>query len=289
MSRRRTKQTPAKKPGLLRRLLSRSLQLLLLIVLLDAAYLWWLTPDWEALATGPTPKSAFIKDYEAQRNNDAKLPTLRWQPVPLSAIAKPMRRAVIVAEDSRFYEHEGFDVAALQDAWEYNLERRTLAIGGSTLSQQLAKNLFLTPSRNPLRKWHEIWLTLIMERQLSKRRILELYLNVAEFGPGIYGVEAASRKYWGISARQLSSQQAIELAATLPGPKKHNPATRTKFFKNKVKKISRHMRVGAVATPIPEKREALTTEPLPTPELMPEIAPEPDTEPAPDPAPEPVL
>ncbi len=289
MSRRRTKQTPAKKPGLLRRLLSRGLQLLLLILLLDAAYLWWLMPDWKALATGPTPKSAFIKEYETQRNDDAKLPTLRWQPVALSAIAKPMRRAVVVAEDSRFYEHEGFDVAALQDAWEYNLERRKFAIGGSTLSQQLAKNLFLTPSRNPLRKWHEVWLTAIMERQLSKRRILELYLNVAEFGPGIYGVEAASRKYWGISARQLSSQQAIELAATLPGPKKHNPATRTRFFNNKVKKIGRHMRAGVVTAPVPEKRETLTTEPLPNAEPIPEITPEPEPESNLEPAPEPVL
>ncbi|MDZ4261125.1 MAG: monofunctional biosynthetic peptidoglycan transglycosylase [Pseudomonadota bacterium] len=264
MSRRRRAPTKTKKTSLLWRLLKRSVQLLLLILLLDAAYLWWLMPDWDKLAKGPVPKSAFIKEYEAQRSDNTKLPKLRWQPVALSAIAKPMRRAVVVAEDSRFYEHEGFDVAALQDAWEYNLERRKFAIGGSTLSQQLAKNLFLTPSRNPLRKWHEVWLTAIMERQLSKRRILELYLNVAEFGPGIYGVEAASRKYWGISARQLSTGQAIELAATLPGPKKHNPATRTKFFNNKVKKIGRHMRVGAVAAPVltPAKEVVTGTAPV---------------------------
>jgi monofunctional biosynthetic peptidoglycan transglycosylase len=189
--------------------------------------------------------------------------------VPLNAISKPMRRAVIVAEDSRFYEHEGFDVDALQDAWEYNLEHRKLGFGGSTLSQQLAKNLFLTPSRNPLRKWHEVWLTLIMEQQISKRRILELYLNVAEFGPGIYGVEAASRKYWGISARQLGVDQAVELAASLPGPKSHNPATRTKFFKNKVRKISRHMRAGVVAPPAPVKEQAPVVEAAPAPDAAP--------------------
>ncbi len=177
---------------------------------------------------------------------------------------------MVVAEDSRFYEHEGFDVAALQDAWEYNLERHKMVIGGSTLSQQLAKNLFLTPSRNPLRKWHEVWMTAIMEQQLNKRRILELYLNVAEFGPGIYGIEAASRKYWGISARQLSTQQAIELAATLPGPKKHNPATRTRFFNNKVKKIGRHMRVGAVSPVAPVKEVVTDTAPIA------ESAPEPE-------------
>ncbi len=284
MSRRRRASTKTKKTSLLWRLVKRSVQLLLLILLLDVVYLWWLMPNWDELAKGPVPKSAFIKEYEAQRADNTKLPKLRWQPVPLSSIAKPMRRAVVVAEDGRFYEHEGFDVAALQDAWEYNLERHKMVIGGSTLSQQLAKNLFLTPSRNPLRKWHEVWLTVIMEQQLNKRRILELYLNVAEFGPGIYGVEAASRKYWGISARQLSTQQAIELAATLPGPKKHNPATRTRFFNNKVKKIGRHMRVGVVAAPVPEKRETLTTEPLPNAEPIPEITPEPDSEPAPEPA-----
>lgn len=269
---RRTRSKP-KKSSRLRTFLVRGLQLLVLILLLDAAYLWWLMPDWAELAKGPVPKSAFIAEYEAQRAEDAKLPKLRWTPVPLSAISKNMRRAVVVAEDSRFYEHEGFDVAALQDAWEYNLERRKFAIGGSTLSQQLAKNLFLTPSRNPLRKWHEIWLTLIMERQLSKRRILELYLNVAEFGPGIYGVEAASRKYWGISASQLGVDQSVELAATLPGPKKHNPATRTKFFLNKAKRIGGHMRVGVVAPAAPVKERAPVVEAAPLPDATP--APEP--------------
>ncbi len=289
MSRRRRASTKTKKTSLLWRLVKRSVQLLLLILLLDVVYLWWLMPNWDELAKGPVPKSAFIKEYEAQRADNTKLPKLRWQPVPLSSIAKPMRRAVVVAEDGRFYEHEGFDVAALQDAWEYNLERHKFAIGGSTLSQQLAKNLFLTPSRNPLRKWHEVWLTAIMEQQLNKHRILELYLNVAEFGPGIYGVEAASRKYWGISARQLSTQQAIELAATLPGPKKHNPATRTRFFNNKVKKIGRHMRVGVVAPPALVKEQAPVIEtapepePAPTPEAVQEAAPEPMPAPAPEP------
>lgn len=283
---RRHPSAKTRKADLLWRLVKRGVQFLLLILLLDAAYLWWLMPDWDKLANGPVPKSAFIKEYEAQRDDDAELPKLRWQPVPLSAIAKPMRRAVIIAEDGRFYEHEGFDVTALQEAWEHNIERRKMAIGGSTLSQQLAKNLFLTPSRNPLRKWHEVWLTAIMEQQLSKRRILELYLNVAEFGPGIYGVEAASRRYWGIAASRLNTQQAIELAATLPGPKRNNPTTRTKFFLNKVKKIRRHMRVVAVTPTLPATAQPPVVETAPTPE--PETAPEPAQEPTPasEPAPE---
>ncbi len=285
MATRRRPSANTKKSSRLRTFVRRVFLFMLFILLLDVAYLWWLMPNWNELAKGAVPKSAFIANYEEQRAEDAKLPKLRWQPVPLAAIAKPMRRAVIVAEDSRFYEHDGFDVAALQDAWEYNLERRKMAIGGSTLSQQLAKNLFLTPSRNPLRKWHEIWLTLIMERQLPKRRILELYLNVAEFGPGIYGVEAASRHYWGISTSQLSTQQAIELAATLPGPKKHNPATRTRFFQNKVNKIGRHMRVGAATRPTPVQVLAPVAESAPAPDSAPapELIPEPVLEPAPEP------
>ncbi len=151
-----------------------------------------------------------------------------------------MIRAVIAAEDSRFYEHDGVDFDALKDAMEYNLSEQRMAYGASTISQQTVKNVFLSPSRNPLRKWHELLLTLGMERNLTKKRILEHYLNLAEFGKGIYGVDAAARYYWGIPASRLSSRQAIELAATLPSPVKNNPRTRTKSFQNRVKRIRRY-------------------------------------------------
>ncbi len=116
-----------------------------------------------------------------------------------------------------------------------------MAYGGSTISQQTAKNLFLSASRNPLRKWHELLLTLGMEYHLSKDRILELYLNIAEFGPGIYGVEAAARHYWGVPAQHLTRSQAAQIAATLPSPKKHNPATRSARFLAHTNKIIRWM------------------------------------------------
>jgi monofunctional biosynthetic peptidoglycan transglycosylase len=109
--------------------------------------------------------------------------------------------------------------------------------GASTISQQTVKNLFLTPSRNPLRKWHELILTWGMERQLSKRRILDIYLNVAQFGRGVYGVQAASQAYWGVNADQLSPAQAAELVATLPSPVKNNPSTRTRYFERRSKKL----------------------------------------------------
>ena len=100
--------------------------------------------------------------------------------------------------------------------------------------------MFLSPSRNPLRKWHELVITMGMEQNLSKRRIIELYLNVAEFGRGIYGVNAASLYYWGISSTRLSAVRSVELAATLPAPVNNNPETRTRFFLNRVKKISKY-------------------------------------------------
>jgi monofunctional biosynthetic peptidoglycan transglycosylase len=154
-----------------------------------------------------------------------------------------MIRAAIAAEDSRFYQHEGVDFDALKEAMEYNLSEQRMAYGASTISQQTVKNIFLSPSRNPLRKWHEFLLTLGMERNLTKKRILEHYLNLAEFGKGIYGVEAAARYYWGIPAYRLTSRQAIELAATLPSPVKNNPRTRTKSFQKRVKRIRRYFRL----------------------------------------------
>ena len=119
--------------------------------------------------------------------------------------------------------------------------KKRLVLGGSTISQQTVKNLFLDASRNPLRKWHELVLTVGMERALSKRRIVEIYLNIAEFGRGIYGVDAAARFYWGISASELTERQSIELAATLPSPIGHNPATRTRSFQNRVRKMQRYL------------------------------------------------
>ena len=160
--------------------------------------------------------------------------------MPLSRISKNMTRALIVAEDANFYWHDGIDLEAFQAAMAHNLDELSFIYGGSTISQQAVKNIFLTPSRNPLRKWHEIVLTIAMERNLPKNRILELYLNVVEFGRGIYGVEAAARHYWGVSAASLSRNQAIQLAASLPAPTSHNPATRTRFFKRRVGKINRY-------------------------------------------------
>lgn len=220
--------------GRSRKLLLWSFRILLIMLIVDAFYLVHIWPDWTNFKKGTIQKSNFIKNYQSQHSN---LPSLKWNPVRLRDIPHRLRHAVIVAEDARFYSHNGFDIFAFQEAMQHNLEKKRFKYGGSTISQQTVKNMFFSASRNPLRKWHELAFTIGMEFNVSKDRIMETYLNVAEFGKGIYGVEAASRAYWNIPVSRISVQQAIELAATLPSPVKHNPATRTHTFIRRVKKI----------------------------------------------------
>ncbi len=210
-------------------------------MVVDALYLSWLWPDWDRLARGPVPKSSFILTFESEQQEQPHPLRLQWHPIPSGQMPPWLRRAVVVAEDSRFYTHNGIDLDAMWEAFSYNWERGKVVYGASTISQQTAKNLFLTRSRNPLRKWHELVLTWAMEAHLSKRRILELYLNVAEFGPGIYGVDAAARHYWQEGASDLTFEQAVELAATLPSPKNDNPTTRTRAFLQRRDKILRNL------------------------------------------------
>lgn len=217
-----------------------SFRIVLLIFIMDSGYLIGIWPDWTLYQEGPILQSNFIRHYINEQYRHRDWPDLLWKQKPIDKISRHMIRALIVGEDARFYSHSGIDMDALQAAMEYNLSEKRFVYGGSTISQQTVKNIFLSASRNPLRKWHELLLTIGMERNLSKKRILELYLNVAEFGRGIYGVEAAARHYWGISAARLSEKQAIQLAATLSAPANHNPVTKTDYFNNRVKKISRY-------------------------------------------------
>jgi monofunctional biosynthetic peptidoglycan transglycosylase len=166
---------------------------------------------------------------------------IRWTWVPYRRISSNLKRAVIAGEDIRFYSHAGFDEeeirAALKDAWE----EKEIPRGASTITQQLARNLYLSPSRNPLRKLEEAILTHQLETALSKRRILELYLNVVELGEGIYGAEAAARHYYRQSARGLSERQAAELAASLPAPKVWHPGSKSRTYQRKIRTILRRM------------------------------------------------
>jgi monofunctional biosynthetic peptidoglycan transglycosylase len=223
-----------------RRLLRWVGLILLTLIIADAAYLALIWPDWESYRQGPIQRSQFILGYERESQRRDDWPELQWRPVAINKIPKHLIRAVIVAEDSRFYQHEGVDLQALKEAMEYNLSQGRMAYGASTLSQQTTKNLFLSLSRNPLRKWHELVLTFSMERNLSKRRILEYYLNVAEFGRGIYGVDAAARYYWDVPVSRINARESIELAATLPSPVANNPRSDTRAFRKRVAKIRRN-------------------------------------------------
>jgi monofunctional biosynthetic peptidoglycan transglycosylase len=227
--------------GRLLRRLRLACWIALLALIGDLVYVAGMSPEWDLYAEGPIQKSSFMKRYERERAREG-WPRLRWRPVPLASIPPHVIQAVLAAEDSRFYDHAGFDRDAFEEAMEQNLARRRVIYGGSTISQQTVKNLLLGPSRNPVRKWHELLLTLGMELSLEKRRILEIYLNVAEFGVGVYGVEAAARAYWGVGVSELSRRQAAELAATLPAPRTHNPKTRTEFFRARSAKLLRQMR-----------------------------------------------
>jgi len=217
-----------------------SIRILILIFIMDTGYLVGIWPDWKLYQEGPILQSNFIRHYINEQYRHRDWPDLLWKQKPINRISKNMIRALIVAEDSRFYSHSGIDMDALQSAMEYNLSEKRFVYGGSTISQQTVKNIFLSASRNPLRKWHELVLTVGMERNLTKKRILELYLNVAEFGRGIYGVDAAARHYWGIPASKLTTKQAIQLAATLSAPVNHNPVTKTGYFNKRVASISRY-------------------------------------------------
>lgn len=220
----------------IRRSLRWLARVLLVLLVVDLVYLAVIWPDWKALAQGAVPKSNFMQIYETKQVN-RDWPKLQWQPVPLAKIPRHMLRAVIVAEDGRFYTHSGFDLIAIKEALDYNLGRGELVVGASTISQQTVKNLYLTASRDPLRKWHELVLTFGLEQNVRKSRILELYLNIAEFGRGIYGVQAAARAYYGIDVELLSLEQAAELAATLPSPVKQNPHSRTERFQRRAQRI----------------------------------------------------
>ncbi len=167
-------------------------------------------PDVEDLARHDPETTAFIENH--RRNGGVPA----WEWVPYERISPHLGRAVLVAEDIDFFSHGGFATDEIRAALRQTFEEGRRLRGASTLSQQLAKNLWLSPSRSPLRKLREAILTLQLERHLEKRRILELYLNVAEFHPGVFGAEAAARRFYGISAASLSEDQAAALAASLP-------------------------------------------------------------------------
>ncbi len=213
-----------------------------LAVLIAGWAIWELCtwPDVAALTHRRPVTTAFIEHYKSGGWFGPPRP-VEWRWVHYGQISPALKRAVLCGEDMGFFSHHGFETAemkaALEDAWE---EKR-LPRGASTVTQQLAKNLWLSPSRNPLRKLKEAELTRELEAHLSKRRILELYLNVVEMGPGIYGAEAAARHYFGKSARSLTEREAAQLAASLPLPAEWHPGSDSRAYRRHVQTIVRRM------------------------------------------------
>lgn len=184
---------------------------------------------------------------------------IQQQWVPLARISPYLIKAVLIAEDDKFWSHEGFDFDAIQKALEEDVKARTFKRGGSTISQQLAKNLYLSPSKNPLRKISEAILTWRIENVLTKRRILELYLNVAEWGDGgIFGIEMASQRYFGKSASELGPEEAARLAVVLPNPRKYHPLGRSRFVERRADRIYAIMVKRGIV--VPEYEEVMQDE-----------------------------
>jgi monofunctional glycosyltransferase len=187
----------------------------LAVVLLHAYFalliVWW--------GTHPPRETAFMAERMQELRMKNPRAHIHYRFVPYERIATPLKRAMIAAEDAKFVEHEGFDWDGIELAIEKNQKRGRIVAGGSTITQQLAKNLFLSGSRSWLRKGEEAVITLMLEALLDKRRIFELYLNVIEWGAGVFGAEAAAEHYFGVSAAHLDAAQAARLAAMAPNPR----------------------------------------------------------------------
>ncbi|HEX6324092.1 MAG TPA: monofunctional biosynthetic peptidoglycan transglycosylase [Vicinamibacterales bacterium] len=206
------------------RRIARTIAIVLAAGFTVLAFEWVTLPDVRRLRTENPENTAFmrLRDRQARARGDEPRRVQRW--VPYTRISQTLKRAVLVAEDDAFWQHEGVDMAALQRAVEVNLEKREFALGASTITQQLAKNLYLSPSKNPIRKLRELWIARRLEIELPKARILELYLNSIEWGDGIYGAEAAAREYFGKSASALGPDEAALLAGSIINPRVYSPA-----------------------------------------------------------------
>jgi monofunctional biosynthetic peptidoglycan transglycosylase len=194
---------------------------------------WWIDHNPETSAFMETQLQVLqSKDPEAELKH-------RW--IAYNQISPNLKKALITSEDAKFLDHEGFDWEGIQTAWEKNLKKGKIVAGGSTISQQLAKNLFLSGRKTPWRKLEEAAITIMMEKMMSKRRIFEIYLNVIEWGNGVFGAEAAARHYYRKSARNLSAGESAKLAAMVPNPRYFDKNRSDRRLLRKARIIQRRM------------------------------------------------
>lgn len=250
------------------RLVWRAVVVLLAVGFGCAAYIYLTLPDVRVLRTQNPQTTAFIelRTQQAREKREPLRRVQRW--VTYARISENLKRAVLVAEDSAFWQHEGVDFQQLKESMEVNIERMEWARGASTITQQLAKNLYLSPSKNPIRKVRELLIARRLEAELTKQRILELYLNVVEWGNGIYGAEAAARTHFGKPAYELSMSESALLAGALVNPRLLDPGHPTARLRRRQELVLRRM---GRATPPPVTADTVA----PTEEIEPVATPAP--------------
>jgi monofunctional biosynthetic peptidoglycan transglycosylase len=260
------------------RTLGRGLAALAAIAFGCAVYLYVTLPDVRVLRTSNPSTTAFMELRARQARAKGQQPRRLQRWIAYARISPHLKKAVLVAEDSAFWQHDGIDYEQLKESIEVNFERGEFVRGASTITQQLAKNLYLSPSKNPVRKLREIVIARRLEAELSKQRILELYLNVIEWGEGIYGAEAAALAYYRKSAAELSAPESALLAGAIVNPRLLTPGQPTARLRRRQQMIL--SRMGAVTPPpvVPDPGPPAMTEegldPLvPVPELPPESPP----------------
>ncbi|MBM3392385.1 MAG: monofunctional biosynthetic peptidoglycan transglycosylase [Betaproteobacteria bacterium] len=216
--------------------------LVLLLLAWQGWYLGWVV-WWKFVNPATTSFMSLRLDELREKDPRAEL---KRQWVPYERISVQLKRAVVAAEDAKFSDHEGFDWEGIQKALEKNQRKGKVVAGGSTITQQLAKNLFLSADKTPWRKAQEAVITLMLEAVWDKRRILEIYLNVVEWGSGVFGAEAAARHYYGVSAAQLSAEQAARLAVLLPNPRKFGRLPNSPYLAERTQIILGRMNAAVV-------------------------------------------
>jgi monofunctional biosynthetic peptidoglycan transglycosylase len=213
---------------------------LLILIALTAVQFWFLVHVWYWVDHNPE-STAFMRNRLEILQEDNPKARLRQQWVPYQRISGHLKRAVVAAEDAKFVNHNGFDWDGIQKAYEKNLREGEIVAGGSTITQQLAKNLFFSGERAWWRKGQEAIVAVMLETVMSKRRILEIYLNVIEWGDGVFGAEAAARYHYGTSAAGLSAEQAARLASVVPSPRRYGPGSDTAYLQRRTQTILARM------------------------------------------------
>jgi monofunctional biosynthetic peptidoglycan transglycosylase len=197
------------------------------------------------LKSGNPGPTALMKQRMEEARDEGKALRVSQRWIALSRLPRHVIDAVVIAEDGTFYSHSGIDWFEVQESIEKNVKERRAARGASTITQQLAKNLYLSTSKDPVRKLKEVVITVLLERFLSKNRIMELYLNVIEWGRGVFGVEAAARTYFGKSASALSAAECMRLAAVIPSPLKHRPDSDSRYVMRRTAMVQRRLAARA--------------------------------------------